>query len=67
MYNKDREKGYKYRNIFILTHNQAAIKLLKNYQINSKLVWDYYQSLVKIVEHNSTTGMGARTHVNLWE
>lgn len=28
-----------------------AIKVLNNFQKNSKLVWDYHQSLVKLVGH----------------
>jgi ribonuclease HI len=31
----------------------VAIKALNNFQINSRLVWDCYQSLVKLAEHNS--------------
>jgi hypothetical protein len=61
---EDIEKGYKVRNIFILTDSQAATKLLNNYQIYSKLVWDCYQFLVKMAERNNPTGMGARTYVN---
>jgi ribonuclease HI len=29
----------------------VAIKALDNFQINSKLVWDYFQSLVKLAVH----------------
>jgi hypothetical protein len=46
------EKGYKGRNIFILSDSQAAIKALNNFQINSKLVWDCYQFLMRLAEHN---------------
>jgi hypothetical protein len=46
------EEGYKGRNIYSLSDSQAAIKALNNLQINSKLVWDCDQSLVKLVEHN---------------
>jgi hypothetical protein len=49
---EDIEKRYKDRNIFILMDNQAAIKALYNFHINSKLVWDCHQSLMKLVEHN---------------
>jgi hypothetical protein len=45
------EKCYKDRNIYILSDGQAAIKALNNFQINSKLVWDCHQSLVKLTEH----------------
>jgi len=44
------EKGYKDRNIYILSDSQAAIKALNNFQINSRLVWDCHQSLVKLTE-----------------
>jgi len=49
---EDIEKRYKDRNIYILLDNQAAIKTLNNFHINSKLVWDCHQSLIKLVEHN---------------
>jgi hypothetical protein len=39
------EKGCTRRNIYILSDSQAAI------QINSKLLWDCHQSLVKLAEH----------------
>jgi hypothetical protein len=46
------ERGYTDRNIYILSNSQAAIKALDRYQINSKLVWDCHQCLVKLAEHN---------------
>ena len=46
------EKGYKGRNIYILSDSQAAIKALNNFQINSKLFWDCHQSLMRLAEHN---------------
>jgi hypothetical protein len=46
------DRGYKNRNICILFDSQVAIKAFDNYQINSKLVWDCHQSLVKMGEHN---------------
>jgi len=46
------EKGYKDRNIYILLNIQAASKVLNNFQINSKLLWDCHQSLLKLAEHN---------------
>jgi hypothetical protein len=39
------EKGYRSRN------SQAAIKVLDSFEINSKLIWDCHQSLVKLAEH----------------
>jgi hypothetical protein len=46
------EKGYKGRNIYIVSDSQEAIKALANFQINSKLFWECQQSLVKLAEHN---------------
>jgi ribonuclease HI len=46
------EKGYKGRNICILSDNQAAVKARNNFQINSKLVWYCHQSLKRLAEHN---------------
>jgi len=45
------EKDYKERNIYIVSDNQAAIKELNNFQVNSKLIWDCYQSLVELAKH----------------
>jgi ribonuclease HI len=44
-------KDYKDRNIYILLNIQAAIKVLNNFQINSKLLWDCHHSLIKLAEH----------------
>jgi ribonuclease HI len=46
------DKGYKNRNIHILSDSLEAIKALDNYQINLKWVWDCHQSLAKLAEHN---------------
>jgi ribonuclease HI len=46
------EKGYKGRNIYILSDSQAAIKVLNNFKINSILVWDCHQSLMRLADHN---------------
>jgi len=46
------EKGYMDRDIYILLNIQAAIKVLNNFQMNSKLLWDCHQSLLKLAEHN---------------
>jgi ribonuclease HI len=46
------EKGYTGRKIYILSASQVAIKALDSFQIDSKLVWDCHQSLVKLAEHN---------------
>jgi hypothetical protein len=42
------DKGYKNRNIHILSDNQAATKAPNNYQFISKLVWDCNQSLMEV-------------------
>ena len=52
LHNGECKKGYTGRNINILSDGQAAIKALESFQINSKLVWDCHQSLVKLAEHN---------------
>jgi hypothetical protein len=65
MYNGNVEKGYTGRNIYILSDSQAAIKVLNNFQINSKQVWDWHQSLMRLAEHNSiVTDMRAGTSGN---
>jgi len=46
------ENGYKVRDTYILFHSQVAIKALKNFEISYKLVWDCYQSLVKLAEYD---------------
>jgi hypothetical protein len=61
------EKGYTGRNIYILSDSQAAIKALDSFQINSKLVWDCHQSLVKLAEHNNITGSNWCGYWDTWE
>jgi len=46
------EIGYTCRNIYILSNNQVATKAFGSFQINSKLVWESHQSLVKLAENN---------------
>jgi ribonuclease HI len=46
------DRNSRNRNIYILSHSQAAIKVLNSYQINSKLVWDCHQSLMQLAKHN---------------
>jgi ribonuclease HI len=46
------EESYTGRNSYIISESQAAIKGRDNFHINSDLVWDCYQSLMKLVEHN---------------
>jgi hypothetical protein len=55
------EKNYTGRNIYILSNNQVIIKALDSFQVNSKLVWDCHQSLVKLRELKGSN-IGARTH-----
>jgi ribonuclease HI len=50
--NENIDRGYKNRNIYILSESQAAIKALGKYQITSKLVWDCHQSLIQLARHN---------------
>ena len=49
---ENREKGYTGRNIYILSDRETAIKALDSFQINSKLVWNCHQSLVKMARQN---------------
>jgi hypothetical protein len=41
-----------YGNRHMLSNIEATIKALETYQINSKLVWDWYQSLMKLAKRN---------------
>jgi ribonuclease HI len=45
------KNGYKDRNICILSDSQTAIKARNNFQIDSTLVCDCHQSLLKLAEH----------------
>jgi hypothetical protein len=55
------EKDYTGRNIYILFNNLATVKALDSFQVNSKLVWDCHQSLVKLRELKGSN-IGARIH-----
>jgi ribonuclease HI len=46
------EKGYKGRNIYNISDSQVAIKVLHNFQINSKLDLDCHRSLVTLAEND---------------
>jgi ribonuclease HI len=46
------DRGYKNRNIYILSDSQAALKALGKYQITSKLVRDCQQSLIQLARQN---------------
>jgi hypothetical protein len=58
------DKGDTGRNIYILSDSQAVIKACDSFQINSKVVWDCQQSLVKLPKQKDSTGMGSRTQGN---
>jgi ribonuclease HI len=49
---KNIDRNYKNRNIYILSDSQVASKALDKYQITSKLVWDCHQSLMQLAKHN---------------
>jgi ribonuclease HI len=46
------DRNYRNRNIYILSDSQAALKALVKHQINSKLVWNCHQTLIKLAKHN---------------
>jgi hypothetical protein len=46
------DRGYRNRNLYILSVTQVAIKAPDNYQTNTNLVWNCHQSLAKLAEHN---------------
>jgi len=52
MHNREYKKGYKGGNICILSDSLVAFKWLNNLQIDSQIIWDCCQSLVKLAEHD---------------
>jgi hypothetical protein len=60
------ENGYTGTNIYILSESQAAIKTPDSFQINSKLVWDCHQFLVKLAKHNLTSRTRGALAVHTW-
>ena len=58
------EKGYIGGNMYILSDRQAAIKALDSSHINSKLVWSFHQSMMKLAEHNRIQLYGCQ---DTWE
>jgi hypothetical protein len=48
------------RKFYILSDSQAAFKVLDKHQINSKLVWDCYQILMELANHNRVQLVGYR-------
>jgi hypothetical protein len=59
------ENGHTGRNIYILSNSQAAIKAPEIVQINSKLVWDCQQSLVKLAEHKRIQLVWVPRHIGI--
>ena len=59
------EKSYTGKTIHILSYSQAAIKTLDSFQINSKIVWDCHQSLVKVTEHNRIQMVWVPGHIGI--
>jgi hypothetical protein len=45
------ENIYTGRNIYNLSHSQAAIMALDSFQVNSKVVWECHKSLLKLAKH----------------
>jgi ribonuclease HI len=60
--NENLDKGYRKRNIYILSDRQAAIKALGKYQITTKLVSDCHQSLMQLARHNRVQLIWAPGH-----
>jgi ribonuclease HI len=48
---EDIEKSCTCGNICILSDSQPTVKAFECFQINSKLVWDCHQSMLKLAEH----------------
>jgi len=47
--------------MYFLSDKQIAIKTLDSFEMNCKLVWDCYQSLVKLAKHNSIQQFSGET------
>ena len=47
------QMGYTGRNIYTLSDSPAAINTLDYFLINSKLVWESYQSMTELAEYNT--------------
>jgi ribonuclease HI len=62
---EDKEMDYKGRNMYVLSNNQEAIKVLNNFQINSKLPWDCQNFLVKLAEHNRVQMIWVPGHMRI--
>jgi ribonuclease HI len=60
---KNLDMNYRNRNIYILSGSQTAIKFLSNHPITSKLVWDCYQSIMQLDEHNRAQFIWVQGHV----
>jgi len=59
------EKSYTGKTIYILFYSQAAIKTHDSFQINSNLVRDCHQSLLKVTEHNRIQMVWVPGHIGI--
>ena len=59
------ETGYTGINIYILSTSQTVTKASDSFQINSKLVCNCHQSLVKLAEHNRIQLVWVLGHVGI--
>jgi hypothetical protein len=64
---EDIEEGYTGRNIYILSDRHAVIKALDSFKINSKLVWDRHQSLIKMTDITGPNWKGCWDKLELME
>jgi ribonuclease HI len=51
--------------LYILSDRQTAVKALDSSHINSKLVWDCQQSMMKLAEHNRIQLLWVPGHVEI--
>ena len=49
------ERGYKVKNILILSDSQSALKALESYEVSSKLVWECLQTLQTLTSFEDTS------------
>jgi hypothetical protein len=60
-------KDYTGGNVYILSYRQAAMKALDSFHINSKLVWDCHQSMMKLAKHNRIQQIWVPGHMGVDE
>jgi len=58
-------KDYTGGNMYILSDRQAAMKALDSSHINSKLVWDCHQSMMKLAEHDRIQHVWVPGHLGI--